>query len=54
MFLLSSCVQDICWIVEKYPGTFRVLFKFIIVFLTSGKEGLNLTAPELYPILDVT
>jgi hypothetical protein len=32
MFLLSSCIQDICWIVEKYPARFRVLFKYINVF----------------------
>jgi hypothetical protein len=46
MFLLSSCIQDICWIpvVEKYPARFRVLFKYINVFFLA----------ELHPILDVT
>jgi hypothetical protein len=53
MFLLSSCIQDICWIVEKYPARFRVLFKYINVFFLTYKEGLSLTAAELHPILDV-
>jgi hypothetical protein len=54
MFLLSSCIQDICWIVEKYPARFRVSFKYINGFFLTCKEGLNLTAAELHPILDVT
>jgi hypothetical protein len=52
MFFLSRCIQDICWIVEIYPARFRASFKYINVFLTC-KEGLNLTAAELDPILDV-